>query len=103
MNEYTNYNKARMEELSNEVNTKAMRYNELIESLDQKINEMHNYWVEGDQEAEEIYQELLSQFNHFKEGLNEGYQKMTDFRMRIDNQVEAYRQAESEASAIING
>ena len=31
MNEYTNYNKARMEELSNEVNTKAMRYNELIE------------------------------------------------------------------------
>mgnify|MGYP001142975996 CR=1 FL=1 len=58
----TNYNKERMESLSQEIKRDKERYNELVNALQTKINEMHNHWVE-DPAAEAVYQQLLTQFN----------------------------------------
>lgn len=98
----TNYNKARMEDLSGQIGSYKEQYNELVASLEAKINEMHNHWVE-DPAAEAVYQQLKTQFNNFKSQMGEGYDKMSEYQKQVTAQVDRYTQAEQEAMNAING
>ncbi len=99
----TNYSKVAMEELSSNIATKKEEFNSLIESLSASISNMHNYWVEGDTNAEAVYTSLLEQFNQFKADLNEGYELMSQYEARVNDQIERYKQAEQQALNSING
>ena len=98
----TNYNKAKMETLSEDIRRDKEKYNELVALLESEINEMHNYWVE-DPAAEAVYQQLLSQFNTFKANMNEGYDTMTQFEQQVLTQVDRYTEAEQQKNNAING
>lgn len=97
----TNYNKERMESLSEEIKRDKERYNSLVAQLENRINEMHNYWVE-DSDAEAVYQQLLTQFNTFKSSMEEGYDTMTQFEKQVLTQVDRYTDAEQQTSNAIN-
>ena len=98
----TNYNKERMESLSQEIKRDKERYNELVNALQTKINEMHNHWVE-DPAAEAVYQQLLTQFNTFKQNMDEGYEQMSKFEQQVLTQIDRYTQAEQQTMNAING
>ena len=98
----TNYNKEKMEALSEDIRRDKEKYNELVGLLESKITEMHNYWVE-DPAAEAVYQQLLTQFNTFKSSMQEGYDTMTAFEQQVLRQVDRYTDAEQQAMNAING
>jgi len=101
--EITNYNKENMQELKNEIATKKNEYKSLIESLERNIQSMHEYWVEGDQTAEAVYARLIEQFNQFKKDLEEGYELMSKYEQRVNDQVGNYEEAEKTVMSRING
>ncbi len=92
-NEMTNYNKDKMQDLIFEIEKNTNQYNKLVNSLKEKINEMHGFWIE-DPAAEKVYQELVMQFNKFKVQLDEGYDQMTRYKKQVADQVEKYSEAE---------
>ena len=98
----TNYEKLKMEALAEDIRKEKARYAELISSLESRINEMHNYWVE-DAAAEAVYQKLASQFQTFKANMREGEDTMTMFENQVLQQVDRYTEAEQETMNAIDG
>lgn len=97
LDDKTNYNKANMEELAENIKGYKERYDNLVSQLENKVTEMHNYWVE-DPGAETVYQNLLKQFNTFKSKMLEGYDQMTQFENQVLNQVSRYESAETQTN-----
>lgn len=95
----TNYNKGKMGDLQDSIRAKKNEYNECINNLTNDINNMHNFWVEGDPNAEAVYQQLLSQYNNFKQNLEEGINLMTEFENQVGEQIDRYAGAENKISA----
>ena len=98
MDDSTNYSKPEMERLQEDIKNKKMAYNECVNNLTNDIHNMHNYWVEGDAGAEAVYQQLLSQYNQFKQDLEEGFDLMTEFENQVGEQEARYAGAENKIS-----
>lgn len=93
----TEYTKTEMENLATDIATKKKEYHDLITNLETNVNNIKNYWIEGDAEAEAVYTSFKDQFTKFKTELDNGYEMMCAFENRVLDQVEEYKTAETKA------
>lgn len=98
----TNYNKAEMLVLVTSLTGQKAAYDTLVSDLQTNVFNIQNFWVEGDSEAQAVYDRLKAQFLEFKKKLDQGSELMEEFKREVSNQEERYAAAESETLSAIN-
>ena len=95
MENVTNYSKDLMLELRQDIETKTKEFENHISTIAALINSAGNYWVDSDQDAIKLYEELKSRFENFNAQLDEGRKIMSEFAKTVGGQIDQYKAAET--------